>query len=689
MSRTLAFAIAIALGATLVMAVQPMSAKAVLPTLGGTPAVWNASMLFFQGALLLGYLLAHLLVGLRSPHAQVLLLAALLGGSMAALPIAAPTTSATPAPSAGGEVAWIVGAFARTVLPPLVLVAAGAPLLMRWFARTGAEGARDPHFLYSASNAGSLVGLLAYPFLVEPLLPLPEQRAAWSVGFALFAILALGCGFLSLRPAGPGGGAGPPPEGRSDAPSIRRLAWWALLAFVPSSLMLGVTHHVTTDVATIPLFWVVPLGLYLLTFVIAFARRPPVSRRIASLLVVPVVVIGLLASAFWWALPVSILVGMACVLLLVGGLAMHGRLAAERPPPEHLTSFYLAVAVGGAVGGIVHALVAPAVFDAIYEYPLAMGLCVLLRDRSDLAWPSEEGARLLQRAADAVVLLLLLVFVPWNERVVVSGARLLSAERTFFGLHRVFETEDGALVRYHHGTTMHGIQRRGDPSSPLAYYHASSGVGRLLRALEESAARRRAGFVGLGVGTLATWSRPGERWTFFEIDEEVVRIARDERLFTYLRDAAGTVDVVVGDARRSIDSTDDRTFDLLVLDAFSSDAVPTHLLTVEAFALYRRKLQPNGPIAVHVTNRHVALARAVAATAAAAGLRTFVLEDPRAPEEEADGRLESVWVVVTGDEPPPFDAAADGWTPLPPRPDDPPWSDDFADLVHYLKWWRG
>ncbi len=688
MSRTLLFAIAVALGATLVMVVQPMSAKAVLPTLGGTPAVWNASMLFFQGALLLGYLTAHLLVGLRSPHAQVLLLAALLGGAWVALPIGAPTSGTTAAPSAGGEVAWIVSAFARTVLAPLVLVAAGAPLLMRWFARTGAEGARDPHFLYSASNVGSLVGLLAYPFLVEPRLALPEQRDAWSIGFVVFSILALGCGFLSLRPSRPGPAGEPTPEPPAAAPTMRRLAWWALLAFAPSSLMLGVTHHVTTDVATIPLFWVAPLGIYLLTFVIAFARRPPVSRRIVSLLVVPVVAIGLLATAFWWALPVSILVGMACVLLLVGGLAVHGRLAAERPPPEHLTSFYLAVAVGGALGGVAHALVAPAVFDAIYEYPLAMGLCALLRDRRDLAWPNEEGARLLQRAADVVVVLLLVVFVPWNERVAVPGARLLSAERTFFGLHRVFETDDGELVRYHHGTTMHGLQRRDDPAAPLAYYHASSGVGRLLRALEGTAARRRAGFVGLGVGTLATWSRPGERWTFFEIDEEVVRIARDERLFTYLRDAAGTVDVVVGDARRSIAAADDRTFDLLVLDAFSSDAVPTHLLTVEAFDLYRRKLAPTGPIAVHVTNRHVALARAVAATAAAAGLRTWGLEDPRAPDEEADGRLESIWVVVAGDQALPFDAAADGWTSLPPRPDDPPWRDDFADLVHYLKWWR-
>lgn len=688
MNRTALFTVAIAVGAGLVMVIQPMSAKAVLPDLGGTPAVWNASMLFFQVALLLGYLLAHGLTRIRRAHTQVLLHAALLGVAAATLPLSAPSMIGAAPPTSGGEVQWIVLAFARTILAPLLLVAAGAPLLMRWFARTGARGADDPHFLYAASNAGSLLGLLAYPFLIEPFLSLPAQRLSWSVGFATFAALAFACGVTSLRPTRRPDAGDPAPRPPSDGPPprLRTLAWWALLAFAPASLMLGVTQHVTTDVATIPLFWVVPLAIYLATFVLTFARHPVVSPAFASLLVVPIVAASLVATAFWWAFPVTVLVGTACVLLLCGGIVAHGRLAAERPDPSHLTWFYLAIAVGGAGAGAAHALVAPVVFDAVYEYPLAMGLCALLRDRRALTWPSATGARLLQRAADIVLLLLLFVFVPWNERVIISGARLVSAERTFFGLHRVLETDDGDLVRYHHGTTVHGLQRRSAPRQPLAYYHEGSGVGRLLAALEGSERRRRVGFVGLGAGALAAWSTAGDRWTFFEIDDEVVRIARDAGIFTYLSDAAGEVDVVVGDARRSLAARANERFGALVLDAFSSDAVPTHLLTEEAFALYRERLAPDGLIVVHVTNRHVDLARVVAATAAAGGLETYLCQDEG---DEAAERLDSAWVVVAKSKRAlPFAPEDQEFARLAAREGDPPWRDDFANLLYYMKWWR-
>lgn len=726
------------LGSALLFLVQPMAAKELLPRLGGSPAVWTAAMLFFQTALLAGYAWAHALAARarRGPLAHLILAAA----TCALLPVGLRAADPGNAPTA-----WLLGALAVGYGLPLVVLAAGAPTLQRWFSRSGHPRARDPYFLYVASNVGSLVALLAYPLLVEPALALARQRTLWSVGYAVAIALTAACA-ISLRRTSTRGTdpdpvstrTVPPTTSLDSAPPSRRVRLtWLILAAIPSSLCLGVTQHLSTDVAAAPLLWVLPLSIYLLSFVVAFASRPILDlgslARLAPLIVVVLVLVALVRG---FRLPAFALVSVHLLGLAILATLCHSILALRRPHPARLTEFYLVVALGGALGGVFNAIVAPAIFHGVYEYPIALVAAIATRALLPVERaPMPRAARAASLVLDAAIALaiasalpilyrltgragiddgsvrvgiacgvpVLLLYLTKDRPVrfaLVAAALFLSSHllpdasgttlrrvRTFFGVYRVSST--GAAITITHGTTVHGKQFT-DPSrraDPLTYYHRDGPLGSLWASLGPERTRR-VGAVGLGAGAIAAYTQPGDALTFFEIDPAVARIARDPALFTHVADAKGDVSVVLGDGRRSLAAAPPASFDLLILDAFSSDAIPMHLLTREALAVYRRALAPDGVLAIHASNQFLDLPPIIARLAEDAGLEALSRWDDRVTPIESirTGRLQSHWIVLARPADMPPSLRSRGWLPLAPSPGTPLWTDDAASIVPIILW---
>jgi spermidine synthase len=714
------FALGMSASAFLLFVVQPMFARMVLPSLGGSPSVWTTCMLFFQSALLIGYLYAHVVTRYLRPRASMALHAALLLAPLPFLPLRVPAAGSTAELQPAG---WLLGIMVTSVGIPFAILATTAPLLQRYFAWTRHASARDPYFLYAASNAGSLLALIAYPTLVEPGLTLPAQSHAWTAGYAAAAALILGCVALVWTRARVQPRSADDPVIVLAPPAWRQRLAYLLLACVPSSLLLGVTTYLTTDLAAVPLLWIVPLVIYLVAFIIAFSsaseRAAAAAARVFPLVLLPLVTLMIArgGAPLWFAVPLHLLTFAAASMLCLG------RLSAMRPHTAHLTEFYLWIAAGGTVGGLINSMLAPALFTSVTEYPLMLAAACFL-----LAWTTPAGnaaaswrqirrpvtiglltsaalalGRAVQLDPREIMLLLglpaLLCFSlsrqPWRFAIGVSfmlGAaaivgtaawgRVLHAERTFFGVYRVSEDRAGRFVTLYHGTTVHGRQRTGSAApEPLTYYHRRAPIGDVLRQLDAS--DRSIGVVGLGVGSLAAYERPGDRWTFYEIDPAVERIARDARYFRFLatcRDCA----VTIGDARLSLERSA-ASHDLLVIDAFSSDAVPVHLLTREAFTTYAARLSPGGLLAFHVSNRHVDL-RPVLARLARDLEWTALARFDAAGEDPARGYSASDWVVMgrnsrylAGLERMP------GWTAL-GADGRASWSDHSANLWAVLRW---
>lgn len=769
------YAVTLFWSSALLFVVQPLVAKMLLPTLGGSPAVWNTCLVFFQAALLAGYAYAHLLCGRLRPRASVVAHTAALAAPLALLPVGVANASGPPS---GEPTAWLLIALAAGVGAPFVAVAAGAPLLQRWFSHTSRRRAGDPYFLYAASNAGSLLGLLAYPLLVEPLSPLRAQEWAWSALYAVYAALVIACGVKMARtsrtnPAPPAQvfetvpavvrGLPPTPEfapAASRRPGrVPRSLRWIALAAVPSSLVLGATQHITTDIAPVPLLWVLPMSVYLLTFILAYSRVGP-------------------GCLFWanWLLPLGIaaiaagslldLRDQAVMLVAVhlGGLFLaamvcHGRLAASRPEPSRLTGYYLLISLGGVLGGAFNALAAPRLFDTMAEYPIALVLACLLRPRvapeSPVgwkaravafltgAWPGDYLARwivdlacmlaiLLALAASSLLdgvrigghplpmsILLVAPMSAWmlclrRTRVfalglvlvlVTAGMRsgrsleLLHRERSFFGQLTVARHQrsdaEGAVRNFltlMHGTTIHGIQCEdsGLRSEPLGYYHREGPIGQVFAEVESDARSERVAVVGLGAGGLAAYaSRPDQRFVFFEIDAAVTRIAQGGEWFTYLADCPGQVEIVPGDGRLSLSRRAD-AFGLIILDAFSSDAIPVHLLTREAIGVYLARLAPSGLLAFHISNRHVNMEPALAAAARELALAALLRRDDALTEaQRSAGKYESTWVILAR-RPKDFGGLTADPLWLAPRTPESfeAWTDDHASVLAVLESWR-
>ncbi len=721
------FVVTILTGSFLLFLVQPMVARMALPRLGGAPAVWNSAMLVYQTLLLGGYAYAHALARVR-PWLQVIIHLGVLLVGAAWLPIGLALTGSPAGVTPALWVPWLLGA---SIGPLFFAVSAQAPLVQRWFSIASREG--DPYALYAASNLGSFGGLIAYPLLVEPLLALRQQSWLWSGGYVLLIVLVIACAFRLPR------GASADVARPTSVPATRRrIMHWVALALVPSGLMLATSTYITTDIVAMPLLWVLPLGLYLLSFTIAFAA----NREIADLLtrIAPITILmfgGVMIGGFNESPLVNLTI--ALTLLFMASVALHTQMYRLRPEPDRLTGFYLAMAFGGALGGVFAALIAPVVFDWTYEYPIlifAAGLLVpqvFLTHRIRSLWTTPTKRRLAYAGVVATLVLLTaltfrgpaalfgeghqgLTFIGIALIGVISvGARLsyamilavtlvifggwraveLSLEqgartRSYFGVYTI---RDGRGVReLDHGTTVHGIQFIGSPvleRLPTTYYAPPSGIGRAMEALDGLyGPAARVGVVGLGTGTLACYAQPAQRWRFYEIDPAVVRIARDTGQFTYLRNCLPRPDIRIGDARISIEADRPASLDLLALDAFSSDAIPMHLMTREAFGDYARVLQPKGLLLVHISNRFLDLEPVVAAAAQAGGWRAAKLYYQ--PEQPTPVASPSQWIALSRA---PATMRALGkadarWVPLTPRAGFVAWTDDYSTILPLLKWRR-
>lgn len=784
----LIYTIAIFLAAALLFCVQPMLARMLLPRLGGSPAVWTSAMLFFQAGLLLGYLGAHVLSMLagRAPRLAIAVHVLVAAAAVLALPLALPRGAAQ-----GPPALWVMMALAMAVGAPYLVLSSVSPILQRWISTTDHKLAADPYPLYAASNAGSLLGLLAYPFIAEPLLSLDQQQSWWSIGYiALVGLLGVG-GTLVIRRTGKTDPLRsvdelvnvrrvPNSSKTQDGDSLhvvaqersarsrsremvshgvprsvtwpRRLAWVGL-AMVPSSLLLGVTQHLTTDVAAAPLLWVVPLSLYLLTFIIAFGVTKTELgwwvSRLAPIAVVGVVVAMLLHARQ----PLVAVAGAHIVAFALAAMLCHHRLASQRPDAGRLTEFYLLVALGGVLGGAFNALLAPVIFDRVLEYPIAIALAMLAlpglpklksKDAKSLdtlaghfvlggtvvalfvatlvllgafgRQPLASSASMLDRAF-AVGLPAVALYVVYSRPVAFSlsvggvllvatfwkgPAEVIHIERTFFGVHTVEEVStlrrDGGITTFHqlrHGSTAHGIQRLGSgyEQEPLAYYHRQSPIAAIFALIDGQAAPQphhpldRVALVGLGTGALASYGRPGMTIHAYEIDPAVVRIARNPLYFTFLSQSrASQIEYLVGDGRLLLEAHAGEPYDLIVLDAFSSDAIPVHLLTLEAFGVYLDKLAGGGVLAVHISNVYLNLEPVVARAAEHHGLHATMLVDQRSPEDSTEtGRYASTWVMLSRS---PDDLAPlrqrPLWRPPVAREGFRAWTDDRSNILSVL-----
>jgi hypothetical protein len=719
------FAVTLFVSALLLFAVQPMFTKMVLPKLGGAPAIWSVAMVFFQAALLAGYAYAHWLTKLPPRHGALIHLG-LLGLAALSLPLGIAGGFGSP-PSENIEF-WLLALFAVSIGLPFTALAASAPLLQRWFASSGHSRASNPYVLYAASNLGSFAALLTYPVLLEPLLTLHQQTATWAAVFALLAILIALCALVVAS------GVAAKPETRVaiEKPALgSRLAWIALAA-IPAGLVVAVTAYISTDVAAAPFLWVVPLALYLLTFVAVFNDKPWISHatvaRVVPYLVAPLAISMLGGEKAFWV--VTIVLHLVAFFILT--LLCHGELYRLRPAPERLTDFYLATSIGGVVGGVFTGLIAPNVFSSTTEYPILVAAAVLA-----LPGAFSSGVRSALRAMSlplALSFILLVVHYFAEVRIPISwmvafqvplialavgilfskanparmfglvvlafalsglwqpGQASVETTRSFFGVHKVADSADGAYRLLFHGTTIHGADKiknaDGSPvtgrAEPLTYYYRGGPISETILATRAARGKLTSvAAVGLGTGSLACYREPGESWTFFEIDPEVVRLARDPQRFRFIASCAPDMPIVLGDARLTL-SASATQYDLIVLDAFSSDAIPAHLLTREAVAGYLARLKPNGVIVMHISNRHLELSRIVAAVGASEGLVTLVKTDMSARKLVNDYKSNAAVAALARN----WQDLAElsrmpGWQPVMPEGVQP-WTDDYSDLISAL-----
>jgi hypothetical protein len=796
------FAITLFLSAFLLFLVQPMVAKMLLPLLGGTPAVWNTCMVFFQAALLAGYAYAHAVAARCRLRTQVVLQALLLLVPLGLLLARQATFGVSGAPPASAyPVGWLLKALVLAVGLPFFVLATSAPLLQKWFASTTHASAKDPYFLYTASNAGSMLALLSYPFLLEPTLPLTEQSRLWVIGYAVLVVLGLACGLVVWR-AGSGdprpalgdprpvlwrAGSGDPRPALGDPrpaladqraetdqgqglqppalrhPTLRDRLRWVELAFVPSSLMLSVTTYLTADIAAIPLLWVIPLAFYLFTFILVFARRPPLSQfwmaRIMPFLVLLITIIMLSQATepVWLILPVHLIV------FFVAAMVCHGELARQRPDAAHLTSFYLCLSLGGVLGGVFNALAAPLLFSSAVEYPLVLVLACLMRPALEAGDEAEQhgdeetrrqgeqetrdlslspGPLVSLRRFSAAALGLdigLPLLVTLLAACLVIGAQRLGMEhgpvsialmfglpgiicytflsrtlrfalgiaalfvagafyqgvyggtilraRSFFGIHRVTEDNDRHILV--HGNTVHGQQNMTPEHrrEALTYYFSTGPIGQVFRAFSGKNAKKEIAIVGLGAGSLAAYGEAGQHMTFYEIDPVVERIARDPRYFTFLQDSPADIDIVLGDARLMLRAAADHQYDMIIVDAFSSDSIPLHLLTREAVQLYTEKLVDDGVLIFNVSNRYLDLEPVLGDLAADAGLLCLWQDDLAMGIDRARGKFRSKWVIMARRKQHFARLAGDlRWFRVTGEKGPGVWRDDFSNLLSVFRW---
>ena len=722
---------AIFLSALLLFSVQPLFTKMVLPRLGGSPAVWSVAMVFFQTLLLAGYAYAHVLMRVKNRVVPVVVHLLLLVVAMATLPLSIATGWGDPPTS--GYAVWLLGLFAVSIGLPFFALAANNPLLQAWFVRTGHPAGPDPYFLYASSNIGSFLALLSYPVLLEPMFTLRTQDLMWTASYGLLIVLIAACGVLLLRSPAFGPADLQIGETAAPPPAWRLRARWIFLAAVPSGLLIAVTAHISADVAAAPLLWVLPLSLYLLTWVLVFQSRPLLPHK-WMMMIQPLAIAGVVIL-----LAVG---GERNLLLTLGGhqlgffliaMACHGELARTRPAAKYLTGFYVALSFGGMLGGLFAGLIAPFTFSWIAEFPILLALAALCRPASDERlprwsrwyWPflAVLAVALIAPALHssgqiwlwfedhrawvagsvgvlAALLALALNASRWKVFATVVVALVLiraypsddgrvETVRSFFGVHKILVTPNGQYHVLMHGTTIHGAEKflnddgspvQGRPE-PISYYHKDGGIGQAITAIRErKGAPLRVAVIGVGSGTLACAAEPDESWKFFEIDQTMVDAARDPRFFNYIRSCQPDLKPVIGDARLTFAKEPDGIYDLIIVDAYSSDAIPIHLATEQAMKIYKDKLAPQGAVVMHVSNRHLELESVVVGIAGANDLKSWVYNTD---SDRDDEYIFATDVVVSARDEADVGslASSDAWAETEPTENQRVWTDDYSNIL--------
>lgn len=728
------FLLTILTGSFLLFLVQPMIARMALPRLGGAPAVWNSAMLVYQALLLAGYAYAHRLTR-EQARRQAIIHIALFAVALLWLPLG---LAGLQPPADGSPIFWVPWLLIASIGPLFFVVAAQAPLMQRWYALSGNEG--EPYALYAASNIGSFAGLIAYPLVVEPFTTLASQKWIWSgIYLALMALVAI-CALQLWRKSADTPDAPKIAEERSHIGWKRRLYWIALAA-VPSGLMLSTTSHLTTDLMAMPLLWVIPLGIYLLSFSVAFADDRIFANIFTRMAPVVLVIAGSFVFIVWGKAAINGMVASLSLLFVVA-VSLHAEMYRTRPAPSELTSFYLMMSVGGVIGGLFCAILAPLVFNWTWEHPILILAAAVLLPKVGLITLDHSNKKItsamailgiialafavygvLSEPAEITITKVVLASAIMAIGIVTAGFRLPfllsvaalltinggwsnlkkstdgSRMRSYFGTYTV--TDSGNARWLMHGTTMHGMQLRDEPTRPISYYPVTSGVGiALTKAPELYGPTASIGVVGLGTGTLACYRKPGQYWQFFEIDPLVIEIARERKIFSFLERCAPDVPITLGDARLTLAQAPQGKFDMLALDAFSSDSIPLHLLTKEAFATYSRALKPDGLLLVHISNRYIDLNPVVAAEAKANGWHAALRHDRPTEALMKKGDRASQWIALSRD---PKKLAtltgkvgtiknryyiADQWVALDPPGDTDPWTDDYASVLPHLSLWK-
>ncbi|MDB5631077.1 MAG: hypothetical protein JWQ51_3417 [Tardiphaga sp.] len=721
--------------ALLLFSVQPLFTKMVLPRLGGSPAVWSVAMVFFQSLLLGGYAYAHYLMQLRNRMVPVVAHLVLLVIALLTLPLSISDGWGTPPTS--GYAFWLLGLFTVSIGLPFFALAANNPLLQAWFVRTGHPQGPDPYFLYASSNIGSFLALLSYPVLLEPMFTLRAQNVIWTGGYGLLIVLIAACGVLLLRSPRMAVMPERAIDENAPAPSWILRARWIFLAAVPSGLLIAVTAHISTDVAAAPLLWVLPLSLYLLTWVLVFQSRPLLPHWL-MLLMQPVAiacVVVLLAVGGEQNLLLTLVGHQLCFFIIA--MACHGELARTRPAAKYLTGFYVALSFGGMVGGLFAGLIAPFSFSWIAEYPILLALAVLCRPNEDeryagwLKWywlvlalvaiavltPVFVGGQIFTWISDhrvivvadvailAMIAAILLRANRWKIAATVVLALVMiraypsddgrvETVRSFFGVHKIVVTPDNKYHVLMHGTTIHGAEKYlnddGTPVTgrpePISYYHKDGGIGQAITAIRErKGGPIKVAVIGLGSGSLTCASQPGEDWKFFEIDQSMVDTARDPKYFSFISKCEPDLKPVIGDARLTFAKEQDGQYDMIIVDAYSSDAIPIHLATEEAMAIYKAKLAPQGVVVMHVSNRHLELASVIVGIADENDLKSWVFSEDSNRDNEYIFAT-SVVVSARAEADVGKLATSDSWAETDPTPGQRVWTDDYSNVLGAV--WR-
>jgi hypothetical protein len=665
-SQQLIFTLTIFISAYLLFLIQPMVGKVLLPNLGGNPSVWNTAMVFFQVLLLLGYLYAHLLGKIKQVRYQVAIHGTILFLALLSLPM-----SVNISEPSGSPFLWQIGTMAIMIGLPFFALSTSAPLLQKWFSVSDHPNADRPYFLYSASNIGSVLALLAYPIIVERFMPLQEQTIGFQIAFAVLVLSLILCGATVWKR-----NLNQQVYDEADAktPSLKTIGLWLLLAFVPSSMMLGYISFVTTDIGSAPLFWVVPLALYILSFVFAFATKKIIPMGV---IYVGFIVMFVAANCIgnWITIKYLLEVGIAhTILFFLAAMLCHQKLDALKPHPKHLTLFFLIMSLGGALGGIFNSLIAPLIFVKPYEYMITSVLALI-------CWSMGSQNRML--FVPVVVLFMLMKpIVPWEN----EGYKILHVSRNYFGTLTV--RDDGITRGLTHGTTQHGSQAVAEELrlKPITYYYQKTALVETLRIVKDFKPKLNATVLGLGVGVMSCHMRPNDNLTFYEIDPDVITLAKDSSLFTFISDCKTNVSIIEGDARLKLREAEAKSFDYILVDAFSGDNIPLHMITLNATEMYLDKLKSDGLLVFHVSNRYMALEEELALIADKLNIGVFRKKSEGGDIPNTNIKYYPTIVTVMTNNPEyQSELVKNGWEKMDMSDSTlKPWTDDFANPIRAI-----